>query len=288
MRLYQLFEERKALTEGGAMDGVGAIYIDEIEPTLVALEQVLGLDLRSNVLGSVGKKRFSGDIDVALDIPAEDIPEFVEKLKTIPEIKDVAKSSVIMTKVEIQNYDDSKTVAGKNRTGFVQVDFMPGDPDWMKTYYHSPHEEGMDTEGRSSKYKGVHRNIMLASVAGAHNRENRGEMIDDVRYEETEMFMFSPRDGLVRVLRTPVMNKKGTAYTKKNNNEIIAGPWRTADEIADVLNLGSADSLYSLETLIDAVNQHFSDEEKNTIFTNFVNNGQIQSMGIPEELKDYV
>ena len=33
------------LTEGGAMPGVGAIHIDEIEPTLDSLEKILGIKL---------------------------------------------------------------------------------------------------------------------------------------------------------------------------------------------------------------------------------------------------
>ena len=271
------------------MPGVGAIHVDEIASTLQSLEKVLGIDLMNNVLGSVGKKQFSGDIDVALNIPAADIPTFVEKLKTIPEIIEVTKSSVIMTKVKIQNYDDSKEIEGKDRTGFVQVDFMPGDPDWMKVYYHSPHEKGMDAEGdRSSKYKGMHRNIMIASIAGVYNRENSGNELPDGRYEKTEMYMLSPRDGLVRVTRTPVPRKDGNGFTAKNKNTIIGGPWLSNEAIADVLNLGNADSLYSLETLVDAVSNNYADDVKNTIFTNFANNAQVGAVGIPDELKDYV
>jgi len=280
---------RSPITEGGAMPGVGAIHVDEIASTLQSLEKVLGIDLMNNVLGSVGKKQFSGDIDVALNIPAADIPTFVEKLKTIPEIIEVTKSSVIMTKVKIQNYDDSKEIEGKDRTGFVQVDFMPGDPDWMKVYYHSPHEKGMDAEGdRSSKYKGMHRNIMIASIAGVYNRENSGNELPDGRYEKTEMYMLSPRDGLVRVTRTPVPRKDGNGFTAKNKNVIIGGPWLSNEAIADVLNLGNADSLYSLETLVDAVSNNYADDVKNTIFTNFANNAQVGAVGIPDELKDYV
>lgn len=288
MRLNE-FDGSMRITEGkGAFPGVGAIHVSEITPTLQSLEKVLGIDLLNNVLGSVGKKQFSGDIDVALNIPAEDIPAFYEKLKTMPEIIDTSKSSVIMTKVKIQDYDDSKEVDGKDRTGFVQVDFMPGDPDWMKVYYHSPHEAGMSDDGRSSKYKGMHRNIMVASIAAVFNRENRGNQLPDGRYEETEMFMFSPRDGLVRVTRTPVPRKDGNGFTAKNKNTIIAGPWKTDEQIADVLNLGDSDVLYSLETLVDAVTQNFTDEDQNTIFTNFANNAQVGAVGIPDELKDYV
>ena len=83
---------------GGANARVGAI-IDEINPTLAKLEQALGIDLRNHVLGSVGKRQFSGDIDVALDIPTEEIPAFVEKLKKTGMIKDIAQS--------LRNYDKS-------------------------------------------------------------------------------------------------------------------------------------------------------------------------------------
>jgi hypothetical protein len=291
MRLTEFVNKRpvRTVTEAkGAFQGVGPIHVSEIAPTLRALEQVLGMDLLDNVLGSVGKKEFSGDIDVALKIPTDEIPAFYEKLKTIPEIIDTSKSSVIMTKVKIHDYDESKEGAGKQRTGFVQVDFMPGDPDWMKVYYHSPHEEGMSDDGRSSKYKGMHRNIMIASIAAVHNRKNSGDEISKNRYEETEMFMFSSRDGLVRVTRTPVPRKDGNGVTAKNKNTIIGGPWHTTDEIAEVLNLGSGEALYSFETLLDAVSKNFTDDDQNTIYTNFASNPQVAAMGMPEELEDYV
>ena len=88
--------------------------------------------MRNPVLGSVGKKQFSGDIDVALDLPPDEIPAFVEKLSKLPEIEDMAKSSVIMTKIKIQGYNpDKKPDDGRARTGYVS-DFMPGDPRLVK------------------------------------------------------------------------------------------------------------------------------------------------------------
>ena len=212
------------LAEGGAMPGVGSIHIDEIGPTLDSLEKILGIDLKNNTLGSVGKKEFSGDIDIALDIKTEDLPAFVKKLESIPEILDIAKSSVIMTKVKISDYDPNKKVEGKPRTGYVQVDFMPGDPGWLKTYYHAPSE-------KDSKYKGVFRNILISSIAAHLDRKDSKQKISDGRPVQAERFMWSPTDGLVRVLRTPEPNKKGDGYTKKNNNKIIDGPYKNPDEI---------------------------------------------------------
>ena len=266
------------LSEGGAMDGVGAIHIDEIEPTLDSLEKILGIDLKNNVLGSVGKKEFSGDIDIALEIAPEDIPAFVDKLKNIPEVLDLAKSSVIMTKVKIADYDPNKKVEGKPRTGFVQVDFMPGDPGWLKTFYHAPHE-------KDSKYKGVFRNILMSSIAAHLDRKDSDQKISDGRPMQSERYMWSPTDGLIKVLRTPEPNKKGDGYTKKNNNKIIDGPYKDPNEIAKVLKLDSADDLYSYETLRKAMDKNYSPDLVNAILKDFADNSVIKDVGVPTDIK---
>ena len=283
MNLFELTISKttrpEILSEGGSMPGVGAIHIDEINPTLIPLEKELGIDLRNNALGSVGKREFSGDIDVALNIDTDKIPEFVERLKKSSQIMDIAKSSVIMTKVKIMDFDENKD-DGRPRTGYVQVDFMPGDPDWLKTYYHSPHE-------KDSKYKGVYRNLMIASIAGQYKVVNSAETIEDGRPEASERFMFSPRDGLVRVRRTPVPKKNGEGFTKKNSNKIIDGPWKSANEIATNLGLDNGEDLYSYETLVIAIKKNMSEREQSEIFSAFVTNPTIQSMGIPPDIKEY-
>src|SRR6056300_1184457 len=248
------------LFEGGAMPGVGPIHISEIEPTLSALEKVLKIDLKNNVLGSVGKKEFSGDIDVALEIDPDSIPAFIENLKKTPEIMDIAKSSVIMTKVKIVDYDETKQTT-KPRTGYVQVDFMPGDPGWLKTYYHAPSE----TE---SKYKGVFRNIMIASIAAVLDRKDSPETVPDGRPVESERWMWSPSDGLVRINRKPEPNKKGDGYTKKNINKIIRNPIRDAEGIAKALKLDSAQDLNSYESLKAAIEKNYPPELVKTILDN--------------------
>ena len=266
------------INEGGAMPGVGAIHIDEINPTLTALETSIGVDLMNNVLGSVGKRQFSGDIDVALQIQPEELPAFIEELKKNPLVLDIAKSSVIMTKVKIMDFDESKS-DGRPRTGFVQVDFMPGDPGWMKTYYHSPSE----TE---SKYKGVYRNIMIATLAAVHNRDQSDAKLDDGRAMEERRFMWSPTEGLLRVQRTPVPKKSGDGYTKKNKNETIDGPWKQPDEIAAQLGLDSGKDLNSFESLLAAVKKNWTKEKLQYVIDGFKQNNVVQDIGVPEELDD--
>jgi hypothetical protein len=266
------------LTEGGAMPGVGIIHIDEIEPTLSRLEKVLGIDLRNNTLGSVGKKEFSGDIDIALDIDTDDIPAFLEKLKNIPEVLDISKSSVIMTKVKISDYDPNKKAEGKPRTGYVQVDFMPGDTSWLKTFYHAPHE-------KDSKYKGVYRNLLVASIAAHLDKKESEQKISDGRPVESERYMWSPTDGLIRVLRTPEPKKNGDGYTKKNNNKIIDGPYKNPDDIARVLKLDGPNDLYSYETLRKAMDKNYPPKLVDTILKDFADNSIVKDVGVPTDIK---
>lgn len=269
--------KRIEINEGGSMPGVGIIHIDEINPTLKELEKSLGINLRDNVLGSVGKVDFSGDIDVALQIDPKEIPDFMEKLKKNPLISDMSKSSVIMTKVKIVNYDPSKeSEDGRARTGFVQVDFMPGDPGWLKTYYHSP--------GKDSKYKGVFRNIMIATIAAVYDRQDSEEQIADGRPAQSERYLWSPSDGLVRVRRTPAQRKDGKGYTAKNINTKIGGPWKTANEIATQLGLDSGADLHSYETLKNAIEKNYPKEMQDKIFQSFKDNKQVQDIGVPSDL----
>ena len=72
------------LSEGGSAPGVGPIHKDEIQATLAPLERELGISLIDNVLGSVGKKQFSGDIDVAVQLDKDDIEEFGKKVQDSP------------------------------------------------------------------------------------------------------------------------------------------------------------------------------------------------------------
>lgn len=278
MKIFEVIEnKRTVISESGSLPDVGAIHIDEIKPTLVKLEKDLGLNLQDFALGSVGKREYSGDIDIAINLKPEQIPEFIEKLEASPHFDHVTKTSVIMTRVKIENFDKSKD-GRQPRTGFVQVDFMPGDPGWMKTYYHAPHE----TE---SKYKGVMRNLILATVAAIYNRNDSSEKVEDGRPLESERYLFSPRDGLVRVIRRPVPKKNGQGYTKKHTDEIIEGPWRTAEEIADILNLGSVQALNSFESMLDAIKKNHTPEVYNEVVKGLRDNRQVQDIGIPDEIK---
>lgn len=135
----------------------------EIPATLHALEQIVGIPLAPHVLGSVGKKESSGDIDVAVDPQVISKDELINRLqawvkRTQPESDDpwIKKSGI--------SVHFRMPIANNPFKGFVQVDFMfttggADSMDWMKF--------SMYSAGDASKYSGADRNMLLSSLAKA-------------------------------------------------------------------------------------------------------------------------
>lgn len=270
------------LEESGAMDGVGAIHISEINPTLARLERDLGVDLKNNVLGSVGKKEWSGDIDVAMTIPDSEIPSFIAHVAKSGIVDEVKKGPlVVISRVEIQNYNP-ELETDKKRTGYVQVDFMiDEDTDWLKTFYHSPSD-------KESKYKGAHRNIAIGAFSQYVDPVASKETTEDGRPLEVERYMFSSKKGLVRVIRRPVPKKNGQGYTKAWSNEVVDGPWKTGDEIAAKLRLGTAADLNSFETVFSAIEKNHGEKIAAKVAASLARDKSIQGFGIPDEAQKYL
>ena len=280
--------EESKLNEGDSAPGAGAIHHSEIAPTLQKLEQKLGIPLMKNALGSVGKKEFSGDIDIAVQLTKEEQDDFQAKLQSTPGLTFVQKTGVFITSADIVGYDDSKQADGKQRTGKVQIDFMPGDIEFMKHYYHSPHSKDMSQDGRSSNYKGVHRNLMVSAMIDKIDVNSSDETTPDGRPLEIERWMFSPTQGMVRVIRRPVEKKNGTGYTKANTNEVIKGPFKNPSDWAKILKLDNADDLYSFESLYAAAKKNYPSDLVQKVVSDFKSNPTIVKQGIPDEVKDDV
>jgi hypothetical protein len=96
--------------------------------------------------------------------------------------------------------------------------------------------------------------------------------------------MFSPTDGMVRVVRRPVKKKNGLGYTKANKNEVIKGPFKSPNDWAKILKLDSVDDLYSFETLYAAIKKNYPSNIAADIFKNYKDNPSIQNAGVPTEL----
>lgn len=176
------------LTEGGnAFDDVGPMSRSEIEATLKYVSPLVGIPYKStknqpgledSTLGSAGKtnagefgkKETVGDIDIVVDHSKYDFDELVSRLtqKLGPENmgKPMKGLGTIPTRIP---------VGGDPSKGYVQVDFMFGKWDLLKWSYTAPDPES------NSKYKGVYRNVLLASIFIA--------MRDYLRDPETQELM---------------------------------------------------------------------------------------------------
>jgi hypothetical protein len=167
------------LLEGGNVfkDDAGSILTVRINkadvlPTVQWLETITGLELTDNMLGTTGKKETSGDLDLAIDANAVNKNEFAAKLadyitKKGGDPKEWIKKSGISVHFKTP-------IKGDEKNGYVQSDFMFGEPSWMKFSLQGGRE--------GSELKGAHRHIILASIARVRGMKwsaNNGLMSGD-------------------------------------------------------------------------------------------------------------
>jgi hypothetical protein len=145
------------LYEGGnvfkLIDGQPAttrISRENVVPTVQWLEQLTGLNLVDNMLGSTGRKETSGDLDLGIDETKISKDILIQQLlKRGIKAEDIKKSG---DSVHLKT-----PILGDASNGFVQTDFMFGDPEFQKFALNTG----------ESDFKGVHRALLLASIAKA-------------------------------------------------------------------------------------------------------------------------
>ena len=126
------------------------INLADVVPTVKWLEKLTGLNLVDNMLGSTGRKATSGDLDLGIDETKIDKQTLITQLlRNGVNQEDLRKSG--------DSVHYKAPILGDPANGFVQVDFMFGDPKWQQfSLMGSP-------EG--SPFKGLHRHILLSSIA---------------------------------------------------------------------------------------------------------------------------
>lgn len=127
----------------------------DVKPTVAWLEQLTGLSLLDQMLGSTGVADTSGDLDLAVDANKIDKAQFRKKLEQwATSHGQDPKEWVSATGINIH----LKTpITGRPDRGYVQTDFMfLQKPDFQKWYL---------TQDHDSNFKGVTRAILLASIA---------------------------------------------------------------------------------------------------------------------------
>lgn len=174
---------------------------DNVVPTVQWLEQLTGLNLVDNMLGSTGKKESSGDLDLGVDSTKVSKEILIQQLLN----KGIDRNDIRKTGDSVH----LKTpILGDPSNGYVQTDFMFSDNPEFQSFSYAGQGEG--------QFKGVHRNILLASIAKALGMK------------------WSPKFGLVN----------------RETNEVISNK---PQEIAQQLVSGTASDLASVDTILDKI-----------------------------------
>jgi len=145
-----LFEGGNVFKTAEGQPATTRISRENVVPTVQWLEQLTGLNLVDNMLGSTGRKETSGDLDLGIDETKITKDVLIQQLlKRGVKAEDIRKSG---DSVHVKT-----PILGDASNGFVQTDFMFGDPEFQKFALNTG----------ESDYKGVHRAILLASIAKA-------------------------------------------------------------------------------------------------------------------------
>ena len=152
------------IKEGGNVfkDADGAIVTTrinqtDVKPTVQWLEQLTGLPLMDNMLGSTGQKPTSGDLDLAVD------PKTISKQELEAKLTKWAESHGFDPREWIRKSGISlhfkAPITGREDRGYIQTDFMfVQKPDFSKFLMRADPQ---------SDYKGVTRNVLMNSIAKA-------------------------------------------------------------------------------------------------------------------------
>jgi hypothetical protein len=172
---------------------------ENVVPTVQWLEQLTGLNLVDNMLGSTGRKETSGDLDLGIDVSKISKDVLIQQLLNKGIQRDDIKKSGDSVHLKTP-------ILGDKSNGYVQTDFMFGDPEFQKFALNTG----------ESDYKGVHRAILLASIAKAQGMK------------------WSYKNGLM----------------DRETNEIIT---KNPQEIAEKLINGTTADLSSVESIVKKI-----------------------------------
>jgi len=147
-----LFEGGNVFKTPDGSEATTRIARADVVSTVQWLEGITGLNLVDNMLGTTGKKETSGDLDLAVDATAISKEVLIQQLiKQGIAVADIKKSG---DSVHLKT-----PINGIPAQGYVQTDFMFGDPNWQRF--------SMTGSSEGSPYKGMHRHLLLASIAKA-------------------------------------------------------------------------------------------------------------------------
>ena len=160
----------------------------DVQPTVKYLEKLTGLSLLQNMLGSTGIAQSSGDLDLAVDVNS------VAKQDLYNQLAQHVQKQGLEVRDYVAKTGDSvhfrTPINGQALNGFVQTDFMFGEPQWQKW--------ALSGAPAGSEFKGKHRAIVLASIARA--RGMKFSVKNGLLARETDKPISKDPDEIARIL----------------------------------------------------------------------------------------
>jgi len=273
---------------GTAVSGCGTIHCTEISPTLIKLSDDLEMpfDFNDYILGSTGKREYSGDIDLVVDDAwwSYGISAFRQNLEETFGKENLSRhGNMLHLRYPIVGYNPNNKDA-LPRTGFVQIDFNFGNSEWEKFYHY--------VDGESA-YKGAHRNLMIAAICSSTQLEDLepGKVDGYNRPINSIRWKWGP-NGLIRVQRRSVRDRDGV-WTRKQKDEALTLPYTDPADIADILfpENGNIKDMYSMESLMEAVKRNYGMTDQERVWKRAANNFYDWPQGklfrYPPEISEY-
>jgi hypothetical protein len=178
----------------------------DVKTTIAWLEQLTGLDLQDNTLGSTGRKPTSGDLDLAVDANQTTKEQMVARLTQWAEshgfnpAEYVRKSGI---SVHLRT-----PINGRPQNGYVQTDFM-----FLKDV---PFSKFILSAPSDSNYRGQDRNVLMNSIAKSMGYKlNQTAGLQD---RATNQIISNDPDAIAQIL----LNKRATRNDLHSVESIIA------------------------------------------------------------------
>jgi hypothetical protein len=201
------------LTEGGNIfkDASGRaltqrINQTDVKPTIAWLEQLTGLDLQDNTLGSTGRKPTSGDLDLAVDANQFTKEQMVAQLTQWAQLNKLKPEEYIRKSGISVHF--KTPINGRPDSGYVQTDFM-----FLKDV---PFSKFILSAPADSNYKGQDRNVLMNSMAKSMGYKlNQTAGLQD---RATNEIISNDPDAIARIL----LNKLATREDLLSVESIVA------------------------------------------------------------------
>jgi hypothetical protein len=160
----------------------------DVQPTVKYLEKLTGLPLLQNMLGSTGIAQSSGDLDLAVDVNSVAKQDLYNQLAQHVQKQGLEVRDYVAKTGDSVHY--RTPINGQALNGFVQTDFMFGEPQWQKW--------ALSGAPAGSEFKGKHRAIVLASIARA--RGMKFSVKNGLLARETDKPISKDPDEIARIL----------------------------------------------------------------------------------------